>query len=309
MRHYILIIVSILSILVSGCGMSSKGGGGGGSFNDPPATDPNAGMESKILDIWHAPSDAYDTPADFEFTGNLDPLAAGTTYLWDFGDGTTSTEANPTHSYMYQGNFVYTLTIECKGKQDYKIATNPLGVFGGNRRPTINLVTVNPCKAYVMDMITFTAAAVDAEGDALTYTWDFGDGTTSVGSAVQHSYSSNDIFKIKLTVTDSKGASTTKKVYAGIGPGSNFPPEADTISCTPAEMKNGENVTFTVNATDYEGDVLTYEWDMGDGRKYYTASPVHKYDTIGVYKVSVTVTDTMNNSTVVTKLISVSGET
>jgi len=287
--------------------MSSKGGGG---FTSDTGVDPNAGIGAEISGIWHDMTiePCPYTPADVQFNSVINPATAVVTYLWDFGDDTTSNAANPVHAYLYQATFNYTLTITYDGKQDYEFGSGPIVVNGGNHRPSINAASASPRKATVPnELITFTVTATDPDGDALTYLWDFGDGSpTETNSTATHIYNSDKYFPVTITVTDSKGASITKKIYAGMG---NFPPEADTISWTPEEINTTTNITYAVNATDEENDVLSYVWDFGDGTKAYVANPPHLYTARNNYRISVTVTDPAGNSVVVNKIVSVTGET
>ena len=71
-------------------------------------------------------------------------------------------------------------------------------------------------KAKTGDVLTFSATAVDAENDVLTYTWEFGDGSTLTGALVEHTYlDPNDAYTVTLTVTDGRDGdveTTTLKV-------------------------------------------------------------------------------------------------
>lgn len=78
-----------------------------------------------------------------------------------------------------------------------------------NRAPTISQAAVSSQTADVNQALTFTAQANDPDGNALTYTWDFGDNTTGTGAEVTHAYAMSGKFIALLTVTDGQGGVVT----------------------------------------------------------------------------------------------------
>ena len=78
-----------------------------------------------------------------------------------------------------------------------------------NREPSAS-INFTPARAIVgVTTVTFTASADDPDGDPLTYSWDFGDGTTATGSTVTHRFGSEASHVVTLTVSDGRGASVT----------------------------------------------------------------------------------------------------
>ena len=123
----------------------------------------------------------------------------------------------------------------------------------------------------------------------MTYQWDFGDGSTSTEQNPSHMYTLRGLYTVKLTVTNQFGSSTEiKKDYITIGMG----PKAD-IAATPV---NG-NVPLSVQFTDKsQGQVTTWQWDFGDGKRSDEKDPVHTYWTAGVYNVILTVSNDYGSS-------------
>ena len=128
-----------------------------------------------------------------------------TNIIWDFDDGTESTEFNPRHQYTQSGNYTPTLTYclagFCEKKSKY------------------NYIEVNPG-----DEVNFTAERQEGvaplstkfvvTGPAETYSWDFGDGTTSYEKDPGHYYDEPGIYTVTLTYSiDGATYTLTKNDY------------------------------------------------------------------------------------------------
>lgn len=118
------------------------------------------------------------------------------TLFWDFGDGITSNQPNPTHAYSLPGTYMVTLR-----------ASNSLG-FDTISKP----VTVNPLVAkFSVNKDTLqlndTAYFSDSTVGAVTWIWDFGDGNSSTQQNPTHVYSAQGIFTVRLTVIDGRSCS------------------------------------------------------------------------------------------------------
>jgi len=87
-----------------------------------------------------------------------------------------------------------------------------------NRAPVVNSMTVNPSFG-ITQLTTFliSASASDADGDAITYRWEFGDGTTGTGSAFSKIYQGTGVATVRVTVEDSKGATATDSRTVTVG--------------------------------------------------------------------------------------------
>ncbi len=136
--------------------------------------------------------------------------------------------------------------------------------------------------------ITFDASAsYDPDGYIVSYTWNFGDGTTAEGKVVTHAYADNGVYTVTLTVKDNAGATDTDTVTATIY---NVAPTADANG--PYSGSVGEEITFTGSASDPgTADTLTYTWDFGDGSTATGQTVTHAYSQPGNYTVTLTVED------------------
>jgi hypothetical protein len=140
----------------------------------------------------------------------------------------------------------------------------------------------------------------DPDGDALTYAWDFGDGSTGSGSRPDHTYVDNGDYEVRLTVTDPSGASNTQCTTTTI---SNVAPAVDRIAAPvdPVRLGAGE-VCATADFVDRGSvDTHTAEWDWGDGGigpgtldealGFGSVSDCHVYTEAGIYTIDLKVTD------------------
>jgi hypothetical protein len=97
------------------------------------------------------------------------------------------------------------------------------GVFAGNRRPsaTLSFLPENPA---VNASVSFTVTASDPDGDALSFFWDWGDGTFTANNAMSspHSWSTAGIRTVRCTVSDMKGGTTTASALVQTGAATNF---------------------------------------------------------------------------------------
>ncbi|RFS24698.1 PKD domain-containing protein [Chitinophaga silvatica] len=207
-------------------------------------------------------------------------------FVWDFGDGTTSTQTSPTHSYTDIGTYSVKLsTTGTSGCKDSLIRT-------------VN-VTVSPIVDFVYNVIStnnnsrfqFTDETDPGTIDAnTTYFWDFGDGASSTEKNPIHEYTANGTYTVTLTVTNNNGcsASFSEQIIVNTNPNVKG---GFTINNAEQCLTNNTFV-FTNTTTTQPGITVTgYEWDFGDNSaKVTTISPTHTYSASGTYIVSLTVT-------------------
>lgn len=132
------------------------------------------------------------------------------TYAWTFGDGGTSAERNPRHTYRTAGTYTVVLAVtNNRGETGRKEKTITVASAPVDRRPVVASLTVNPLVPEAGQAATFTAVASDPDGDAITgYEWDFGDGsaiaTTTVPST-SHTFASSNVFTVRVRARDATG--------------------------------------------------------------------------------------------------------
>ena len=162
--------------------------------------------------------------------------------------------------------------------------------------------------------VTFTATALDPDGDPVTVLWDFGDGTTSAALAPPgHTYATAGTYTVTLTTTDPQGTADPNPpsrtvVVQTPAAGAQSPVATITAPAGNVSITAGQSVTFTGTATDPDAEPVTVLWTFGDGSSSTVlAPPAHTYATAGVYTASLTATDVpIENDRLGTKLRTVS---
>ena len=211
------------------------------------------------------------------------------TYTWDFGDGTPQETGNGeqgtvTHEYLDNGDYTVTLTV---ADEEGDSVSSTLDVTVNNLAPTIAEITGETNISEGTE-ITYSAIASDPGDDTLTYTWDFGDGSTASGQDVTHTFADNGNYTITLTVSDDDNASSTQTINVTVN---NVAPTIDEI-IGDTEVNEGQEVTYSAIASDSGNDTLTYTWDFGDGSEIVEGGNVtHIFTNNGNYTVTLTVSD------------------
>lgn len=207
------------------------GDGGSSTAQNPNYTYNNPGTYTVSLTVSSSSQGCDDTEtktayitvngapvADFEGnpTSGTEPLTVNFTDLstgspgswdWNFGDGGTSTEQNPSHTYTSDGTYTVTLT-----------ATNNCGSYVEQK---VDYITVDPCVAPIAD---FSGSPVSGEapltvdftdlstGNPTSWDWNFGDGGTSTEQNPSHTYTSQGTYMVTLTAANVCGSDVEQKV-------------------------------------------------------------------------------------------------
>ena len=151
-----------------------------------------------------------NAPLAVTFTDNSS--GSITSRLWDFGDGSTSTLTNPRHTYSNTGTFTVKLTVTGPGGSNTKTRSGYVSVT--NAGPVADF-SGSPTSGSAPLTVTFTD---NSSGSITSRLWDFGDGSTSTSTNPNHTYSSNGIYTVKLTITGPGGSHTeTKQNYINVG--------------------------------------------------------------------------------------------
>ncbi len=211
-----------------------------------------------------------------------------TSYLWNFGDGATSTAQNPSHTYTVKGTYTVSLVITTStGCTD--TLTIPGAVKVGTL-PTVNF-TANPTTVCAFQPVQFT----DLSSNVDQWSWNFGDGSSSGSQNPLHTYTKPGIFTVSLTGSNNGCPVTVvKNNYITVNP-----PVAN-FTFTP-NCANRFQFSFTDNST----GALTWLWSFGDGTTSALQNPVHDFPALGTYSVSLTVTNGTCSNTYTTNVFSI----
>ncbi|UCH88668.1 MAG: PKD domain-containing protein, partial [Thermoplasmata archaeon] len=146
-------------------------------------------------------TDTGDITTQFEFeTSSYDVDGTVAIHYWDFGDGKTSTDADPIHQYTTDGT--YTVTLQVKD-DDGQMSTEYAMIITVINMAPIAHIAAEVTEAEIGDYINFDASgSYDMDSSDLSYFWDFGDGTSGTGLTVSHPYSEKGTYTVTLTVLD-----------------------------------------------------------------------------------------------------------
>jgi glucose/arabinose dehydrogenase len=164
--------------------------------------------------------------------------------------------------------------------------------YWDSTRSLMAAFTATPNPAYVRQTVTFNGSfSRDSNGTIVSYAWNFGDSNTGTGMVATHAYASVGVYTVTLTIMDnqtlSNRASTTVTVRdSGPQITSSVP------GLGPVTLTMGLSQTFSVVASDPDGDALTYSWRIDGVVAGGNATTLNfSASTLGPHTVNVTVSD------------------
>jgi PKD repeat protein len=131
--------------------------------------------------------------------------------------------------------------------------------------------------------------SADSDGTITGWTWDFGDGSQSTGSAVDHVWANSGPYTVVLTVTDDDGATARANMVIEVQ-AANIAPVSQPGG--PYSSTTRRQVRFSgLASTDVDGHIASYQWNFGDGTVGSGVNPRHLYTRRGNYTATLVVTD------------------
>ncbi len=223
----------------------------------------------------------FDGSASYDLSGG-----SIVSYVWDFGDGNTSTGAVTSHAYSSTGIYQLTLTVT---DNDGINSTGILSLNIGTNQPPQALFGYSG-QMVVQGIINFNASSsYDPEGHALTYAWDFGDSSADTIVNPSHSYSAEGDYTVTLTVTDNLGQSDTTTRLMHIAPLSGLQAAFNVTG----EYLVGSEISFDAGASTAPSGrtIVSYDWDFGDTTTAAGIQTSHIFTANGQYNVGLRITD------------------
>jgi gliding motility-associated-like protein len=207
-----------------------------------------------------------------------------TDYLWQFSDGTSSTEENPLHAFNDTGWISVTLNAFNNGCKDQKIVMNYARIL-----PSVSKFNYAPdCNNNLR--YTFTDRSIGAQ----TWNWNFGDGGTFTGqNPPPHIYAAPGSYTVSLTTTNGSCTSTSNRTITIADLNPDFT-ATSVAGCKPL------TTTFTGTYPN-PGLIRKYIFLFGDGSPLDSLNALHKYTTPGIFDVTVYAIDTFGCSHARTK--------
>jgi PKD repeat protein len=208
-------------------------------------------------------------------------------YRWDFSDRKEPVDGESmTRVFKEPGVYTARLTVTDDSGAANALATGTVTI-SVNHQPVAN---AGPDIFTASSTITFDGTkSVDADGNALAYSWDFGDGASGAGPRVSHTYAAGGTYPVILTVDDGTGLANAKSI-AAISVKINRPPVA--VAGENRRVCTGDVVVLDGSrSSDPEGGVLKYAWTFGDGSGADIVNPTKTYRKGGTYPVTLTVKD------------------
>jgi PKD repeat protein len=182
---------------------------------DPPTGPPNLPPIAVIsASSTNAPA---GTNIVFDASRSSDPEGVSLTYFWDFGDGANSTAVKPSHAYATNGLFKVQLNVSDGVNTTSTNISIRVTLFGVNLPPTA-VASASPSAGPAPLAVSFSSSgSADPEGSSLTYSWNFGDGTTSTAANPAKTYSNPGVYTARLTVSDGTNTSAPSTVAIIVG--------------------------------------------------------------------------------------------
>jgi len=205
-------------------------------------------------------------------------------YLWNFGDGNSSTANNPSHTYNSSGIFSVTLT-----------ATNNIGCTGSLQLRDTLVIKNNQTVIESIDTVcinkimTLTNASTPAP---LAARWLFDEESSAFGNTVSITWPSAGNHTVKLISNYGSCTDSVVKTITVLEPPVADFTSTDSFFCLAPAL---------VNFRDVSSGALYWNWDFGDGDSSASKDPAHTYSTEGEYAVRLTVTNAPGCTNTATK--------
>ncbi len=246
------------------------------TINDSPVA--NAGQEVVV---------AVNEFVQLSGAGSTDSDGSIGNYVWDLRDGNTAQGIDVRHRYREPGRYPVVLTVTDDARLPNSTDKDTVLVIVNARPQPVIEVADQVCPA---ETVPFSAArSTDADGEIVSYTWEFGDGATAEGMDVDHTFAEVGQYHVRLLVDDgvavqNRYGEATKVLVVNRKPMAKAGPF---IGVCPSEP-----VAFDASASrDIDGEIASYRWNFADGQSADGMQVSHAFSRAGTFDVTLTVTD------------------
>lgn len=218
----------------------------------------------------------------FNYSFGVSPVTA---YNWDFGDGTASAEPDPIHTYSQAGEYmaVLAITTEDSCTATYTELIRAFNIWGDCFAEF--RYAENPADSMSLQFTDLS------QGDIASWSWDFGDGSASGEQNPYHTFAEPGYYLVTLAIYTADDCYNYFSNYICVGDcGGIGWEECYAGFSSQADPADSLAITFTDQSFSWNGEVNAWFWDFGDGSSGEGQSPVHRYDSAGVYTVTLTIT-------------------
>ena len=219
-------------------------------------------------------------------------------WLWNFGDGETSSTQNPTHSYSTTGSKTVTLTVT---DSNSRTATVTHSVLANDFASPVASFSFAPIAPAVSQSVVFSDSSVAGSGTINNWSWNFGDSVTSTAQNPTHPYLTGGQKTVSLTVTNTNGKTSTTTRTVNVA----YDAPTAEFAISPTNPNVGQTITFTDISVPGTGTINQWSWNFGDSTTSTTQSPTHSYSTPGTKTITLIVTDSNAKTSTVTHNIAV----
>jgi PKD repeat protein len=242
-------------------------------------------------------SQSQPTSVYFDGSSSTDPNATkltNLTYLWNFGDGSSGTGIQITHTYSKGGSYPVTLSVSNgmgTGQQ-----TTSINVFSSSNSLQA-IITSNVLSGNIPLTVNFDATKSICQNTGnVSCTWDFKDGSTGSGWTIAHTFKNSGDYNVTLTLTNTDGTSSMSTVTIHATTSTTSDLAILNVTALPATGTAPLTVSFC--ATPDPSNLLDakYAWDFGGGNIIPSTLSNWTYWTPGTYSATFTFSDNKGNS-------------
>ncbi|HYF30311.1 MAG TPA: PKD domain-containing protein [Chitinophagaceae bacterium] len=219
---------------------------------------------------------ACQPPLTTTFNSNV---AGAVSYKWYFGDGDSAATAQPTHTYTSAGIFDVTLIVTNAAGCTDTLRRND---FVQIRRPVVSVTNVpkEGCAPLAFQPIV----SISSVDPIVSWSWDFGDGSTATGLNPIHTYINPGTYTLKVVFTTAGGCTDSLTIVNAVRVGIKLQPN---FSATPRFACAFQPIHFSDLSTGGVAD--SWFWEFGDGGTSIEQNPIHLYQDTGYFTVTLVV--------------------